>query len=100
MVLAEDPQHTRKILNFYGAQAELIRFNQHDEQAKQNQVLAMLQAGKTVALVSDAGTPLVNDPGYQLVHAVQTLGFTVSLVLRPLCVGCSPGAFRVPNRCF
>ncbi len=66
-VLAEDTRVSRVLLNHYGIDAPLVPYHEHNASAMRPQVLARLAAGQALALISDAGTPLVSDPGYKLV---------------------------------
>ena len=66
VVLAEDTRVTAKLLSAYGIQKKLVRYDDHIGENVRPKVLGSLAAGQTVALVSDAGTPLVSDPGYRL----------------------------------
>ena len=69
LVAAEDTRHTRGLLSHIGAKPALIALHEHNEEQAAHSVIEALNRGKTVALVSDAGTPLVSDPGYRLVRA-------------------------------
>jgi 16S rRNA (cytidine1402-2'-O)-methyltransferase len=77
LVLAEDTRVTAKLLNAYGLKARLERYDEHAAEAARPKVLAALNGGGRVALVSDAGTPLVSDPGYRLVKEAAEAGFAV-----------------------
>ena len=68
-ILAEDTRQTAKLLSRYGIRRPLMAFHEHNEEAVQEQVLARLRDGAALALVSDAGTPLVSDPGVKLLRA-------------------------------
>src|ERR1700740_3582487 len=68
LVLAEDTRVTGKLLSAYGLAAKLERYDEHRAERARPRVLAALAEGQRVALVSDAGTPLVSDPGYRLVR--------------------------------
>ncbi len=68
LILAEDTRHTSLLLNHYTIQKPILSFHEHNEQARAVEVVAKLQAGQSIALVSDAGTPLISDPGYKLVR--------------------------------
>lgn len=68
LVAAEDTRHTGLLLQHYMISAKLLSFHDHNEQQKCDELLKLLQSGKSIALVSDAGTPLINDPGYHLVN--------------------------------
>ena len=77
MVLCEDTRVTGKLMHAYGLKQKLIRYDEHEAEAVRPRVLAALGLGQRVALVSDAGTPLVSDPGYRLVGAAVEAGFAV-----------------------
>ena len=76
-VCAEDTRNTRKLLTHFGIQAELKALHDHNEQHKINQIKAWLDAGENIALVSDAGTPLISDPGYHLVSILGKEGYRI-----------------------
>ena len=69
LVAAEDTRHTRGLLSHIGADPALMALHEHNEERAVHGVIEALENGKDVALVSDAGTPLVSDPGYRLVRA-------------------------------
>jgi len=77
MVLCEDTRVTGKLMHAYGLKQKLIRYDEHEAEMVRPRVLAALAAGSRVALVSDAGTPLVSDPGYRLVLAAVEAGHAV-----------------------
>jgi 16S rRNA (cytidine1402-2'-O)-methyltransferase len=77
MVLCEDTRVTGKLLVHFGIKARTVAYHDHNENDAYPQMLAALQAGKTLALVSDAGTPLISDPGYRLVSEAAKLGIKV-----------------------
>ncbi|MCY4245905.1 MAG: 16S rRNA (cytidine(1402)-2'-O)-methyltransferase [Gammaproteobacteria bacterium] len=77
-IAAEDTRHTRKLLSRFGVTAKLIPLHNRNEAAATRAVVKLLQAGNDVALVSNAGTPLLSDPGYPLVRACHDLGLRVS----------------------
>ena len=66
-IAAEDTRHTRKLLQHLGINTPLFSFHDHNESGKSDAVVKRLQQGEAIALVSDAGTPLISDPGYVLV---------------------------------
>ncbi|HRQ96631.1 MAG TPA: 16S rRNA (cytidine(1402)-2'-O)-methyltransferase [Candidatus Accumulibacter phosphatis] len=76
-VAAEDTRHTAPLLRHYGCQARLLAAHQHNEEAAAQQVVARLAAGESVALVVDAGTPGISDPGARLVARVRAAGHRV-----------------------
>lgn len=76
-VLAEDTRVTGKLLNAHGIRARLQPYHEHNAEAARPQITAALQAGERIALVSDAGTPLISDPGYRLVRDAVEVGAAV-----------------------
>ncbi len=79
-ICAEDTRHTRQLLSHFGLERPLLALHQHNEDAQAAQLVARLLAGESLALVSDAGTPLVSDPGFRLVGAARAAGIRVSPV--------------------
>ena len=76
-ILAEDTRHTRILTEHIGARAPLVSLHEHNEAERAGQVLRWLEADEDLALVSDAGTPLVSDPGARLVDVVAAAGHTI-----------------------
>lgn len=68
IIAAEDTRHTRLLLDRYGVETSLTSLHEHNESTKAPELIARLKRGESVALVSDAGTPLISDPGYRLVR--------------------------------
>jgi 16S rRNA (cytidine1402-2'-O)-methyltransferase len=77
-IACEDTRQTRKLLDRHGISKPLVSYHEHNEQARAEELLHELQAGRNIALVSDAGTPLIADPGYRLVAQARAQGITVS----------------------
>ena len=77
LILCEDTRHTARLLATIGAKVKLWPLHEHNEDAAIPAVLAQLRQGRRVALVSDAGVPLVSDPGYRLVRAALAAGLAV-----------------------
>lgn len=77
IIAAEDTRHTLKLLNHFEIKNKLMSFHEHSGENRQNEILDMLMEGKTIALVSDAGTPLISDPGSDLVAAAIARGISV-----------------------
>lgn len=77
VVAAEDTRHTGLLLQHFAISARLFALHDHNEQQKADHLLAKLQQGQSIALVSDAGTPLINDPGYHLVRRCREAGVRV-----------------------
>lgn len=76
-VYAEDTRVTRKLLDAYGLNPRLGSYHEHNAEAARAEILSALEAGESVALVSDAGTPLISDPGFKLARAVLEAGYRV-----------------------
>jgi len=77
-VCAEDTRRTRQLLAHFGLEKPLLALHEHNEAQLADMLVARLLAGESLALVSDAGTPLVSDPGYRLVRAARAAGVRVS----------------------
>ena len=78
VIAAEDTRNTRHLLNAHGvSDARLLALHQHNERGAAEKIIALLQEGKSVALVTDAGTPAVSDPGALLVEAVRAAGLRI-----------------------
>ncbi|MGL9774366.1 MAG: 16S rRNA (cytidine(1402)-2'-O)-methyltransferase [Sodalis sp. (in: enterobacteria)] len=77
LIAAEDTRHTGLLLQYFAINARLFALHDHNEQQKADILLAKLQDGQSIALVSDAGTPLINDPGYHLVRRCREAGIRV-----------------------
>jgi len=82
-ICAEDTRHTRQLLAHFGIEQALIALHEHNEDAITAQLVPRLLGGQSLALVSDAGTPLISDPGYRLVRAARAAGVRVSPVPGP-----------------
>jgi 16S rRNA (cytidine1402-2'-O)-methyltransferase len=82
-IAAEDTRHSLKLLQAHGIEARLLSVHEHNEIERVPEILAALEHGASVALVSDAGTPLVSDPGARLVRAAIDAGFEVRAVPGP-----------------
>ncbi|MFZ5722348.1 MAG: 16S rRNA (cytidine(1402)-2'-O)-methyltransferase [Pseudomonadota bacterium] len=98
IIAAEDTRHSSRLLAHIGAeQAQLLSLHEHNETGRTEMLLRALQAGKRVALVSDAGTPLVSDPGYRLVAAAHDAGIRVSPVPGPCAAIAALSAAGLPS---
>ena len=100
LIACEDTRQTRKLLDRYGISRPLVSYHEHNEQARADQLLRELEAGKNVALVSDAGTPLVADPGYRLVREARAHGVAVSPIPGPSALISSLSASGLPTDSF
>jgi 16S rRNA (cytidine1402-2'-O)-methyltransferase len=83
VVAAEDTRHTAKLLRHHGISTRMLSFHAHNTRARIPQLLARLTAGERVALVTDAGTPGISDPGAELVEACRAEGVMVEVVPGP-----------------
>jgi len=102
VIAAEDTRRTGSLLNHAGIgsgerQAELIPLHDHNESASTARVLEHLENGRDVAVVSDAGTPLISDPGYQLVRACHEAGIAVVPVAGPSSVAAALSVAGLPT---
>lgn len=86
VIAAEDTRVTAGLLAHHGISARLVSLHQHNEGKRSAEVIALLESGQRVALVTDAGTPAISDPGAELVRAVAAAGFTVVPVPGPSAV--------------
>ncbi len=82
-IASEDTRRTRKLLSHYGIRAPLTAYHEHNEERAAASVMERLKSGDDVALVTDAGTPLVSDPGYRLVERAASSGVEVVAVPGP-----------------
>jgi 16S rRNA (cytidine1402-2'-O)-methyltransferase len=83
VIACEDTRRTRVLLERYGVQASLVSYHEHNEAARTGELVARMSAGDVVALVSDAGMPLVSDPGYVLVQGCVAAGLEVEVLPGP-----------------
>jgi 16S rRNA (cytidine1402-2'-O)-methyltransferase len=86
VIACEDTRRTRVLLERYGVQASLVSYHEHNERARAGELVARMRDGAVVALVSDAGMPLVSDPGYVLVQACVAAGLEVEVLPGPSAV--------------
>ncbi|MFR0367887.1 16S rRNA (cytidine(1402)-2'-O)-methyltransferase [Candidatus Phytoplasma palmae] len=80
VIFSEDTRIARKLLNFYNFKTPLISFYEYNEKKRIKEILFLLEQGKDLALISDAGTPLISDPGLCLVKEVKKAGFHVTAI--------------------
>ena len=83
LIACEDTRHTRKLLEHYGISRPVVSYHEHNETERAGELTAQLVAGEDIALVSDAGMPLVADPGYRLVKAAIAAGVSVQPIPGP-----------------
>lgn len=83
LIAAEDTRHSKKLLSHFGLRGELSPYHEHNAEKERPRLIARLRAGQSIALVSDAGTPLVSDPGYKLVRQALDEGVMVTSIPGP-----------------
>ncbi len=83
LIAAEDTRHSRKLLDHFGIHTSMVSLHEHNEASRVPGLVKRLCAGESIALISDAGTPLVSDPGQRLVVAAAAAGIVVSPVPGP-----------------
>ena len=86
IIAAEDTRHTANLLRQLGVHRPLVSLHEHNEAARRDELIAEVQQGACLAVVSDAGTPLVSDPGYLLVQAALAAGIAVQAIPGPSAV--------------
>ncbi len=99
-IACEDTRHTRQLLERHGISKPLVSYHEHNEPSRSEELLRDLHAGKNIALVSDAGTPLISDPGYRLVKAAREQGISVSPIPGPSALLASLSASGLPTDTF
>ncbi len=100
VVAAEDTRHFATLARHHGIATHAISYHDHNEEARTRELIERLTAGDDVALVSDAGTPLVSDPGYRLVRAAIEAGITITSVPGPSAVTTALAASGLPPHPF
>ncbi len=100
VIACEDTRQTRKLLDHYGISKPTICYHEHNEAPRAAELAERLRAGATVALVSDAGMPLVSDPGYRLVRAAIEAGIPVEPVPGPSAALAALAASGLPTAAF
>jgi len=97
LIAAEDTRHSGRLLQHLGIQKPLLALHDHNERDRAAQVLGRLESGDDVALVSDAGTPLISDPGYILVRDARARGLRVSPIPGPCALVTGLSAAGLPT---
>jgi 16S rRNA (cytidine1402-2'-O)-methyltransferase len=100
IVAAEDTRHTRALLQAMGVGTPLLSLHAHNEAQRVPELLARLTAGEDVALVSDAGTPLLSDPGFELVSRAAEAGFAVYTIPGPSAITAALAVAGLPTHRF
>lgn len=95
-IACEDTRHSRKLLNHFAIEKPLVSLHDHNEEGRTEELLRRLGEGESIALISDAGTPLISDPGFRLVRAAAAAGIRIvpipgaSAAIAALCVSGLP----------
>lgn len=99
-IACEDTRHSRKLLSHYRISTPLVSYHSHNAAARQQQLLAWLAAGESLALISDAGMPGISDPGQALVAAVRQAGYQVTPIPGACAAVCALAASGLPTDSF
>lgn len=97
VVAAEDTRHSGRLLSHLGIKTPLIPYHDHSDDRQAAKLVETLEQGKSIALISDAGTPLISDPGYKLVRAVRQQGFKVVPIPGPCALVTAICASGLPS---
>lgn len=97
LIACEDTRHTRKLLNHFGITTATTSHHEHNEQGRAEELCELLESGKNVAVVSDAGTPLISDPGFRLVSQAVARGVSVIPIPGPSAVIAALSASGLPT---
>jgi 16S rRNA (cytidine1402-2'-O)-methyltransferase len=100
LIACEDTRHTARLLQHYGIERPTISYHEHNELERSTDLLNRLKNGETIAIVADAGTPLISDPGYRLVSEAAKTGVTVSAIPGPSAVLAALAASGLPTNEF
>lgn len=100
VIACEDTRHTRKLLNHFGIDKTTISYHEHNERERAAELCDLVEGGKNLGLVSDAGTPLINDPGFRIVQAAIERGISVVSVPGPSAVVTALAASGLPTDTF
>jgi 16S rRNA (cytidine1402-2'-O)-methyltransferase len=84
LIACEDTRHSAKLVNAYGISKKLVSYHEHNEVLRSDELIARLESGDSIALISDAGTPLINDPGYTIVQKALENGIPVVSIPGPV----------------
>jgi 16S rRNA (cytidine1402-2'-O)-methyltransferase len=84
LIACEDTRHTRKLLNHFGIRNQLISYHEHNEAERSDELAAMLEQGKSIAIVSDAGTPAICDPSFRIVQRAKEVGASIVPIPGPV----------------
>lgn len=100
LIAAEDTRHTAGLLQSIGVSKPMLSLHAHNEEARLPELLTRLQSGEVIALVSDAGTPLLSDPGYRLVSSAARAGIEVGVIPGPSAITAALAVAGLPTARF
>ena len=100
LIACEDTRQTRKLLSRYGIEGRVVSHHEHNERGRAAELIREMEAGRSVALVSDAGTPLIADPGYRIVHEARERGIAVVPIPGPSAIVAGLSASGLPTDSF
>ncbi|GAA5444226.1 ribosomal RNA small subunit methyltransferase I [Microbulbifer sp. NBRC 101763] len=97
LVAAEDTRHSQRLFSYFDIETPLMAYHDHSDDKRTGQILQRLEQGQTVALISDAGTPLISDPGYRLVREARERGIRVAPIPGPCAFVAALSAAGLPS---
>ena len=97
LVAAEDTRHSQRLFSHFNIETPLVAYHDHSDDQRTENLLRQLEQGKTLALISDAGTPLISDPGYRLVRLARERGFKVVPIPGPCAFVAALSAAGLPS---
>jgi 16S rRNA (cytidine1402-2'-O)-methyltransferase len=100
LIACEDTRHTRRLLDHYGIEKPTISYHEHNESGRSESLVERIRSGANVALVSDAGTPLISDPGYRLVKAAVEAEIRIIPIPGPSAILAALTASGLPTDAF
>ncbi|MBL1142902.1 MAG: 16S rRNA (cytidine(1402)-2'-O)-methyltransferase [Proteobacteria bacterium] len=100
LIAAEDTRHSNTLLQRFGINTKIRAYHEHNEEKVTQQLIQQIQAGESIALISDAGTPLINDPGYKLVVAAHDNNIQVVPIPGPSAIITALSASGLPTNKF
>ena len=100
VVACEDTRHTQKLLNHLGIKKRLVSYHEHNEESRSVELIQLLEDGKSVAVVSDAGTPTINDPGFRIIKTAIERGIEIVSIPGPTAFVTALAASGLPTDAF
>jgi 16S rRNA (cytidine1402-2'-O)-methyltransferase len=97
LIACEDTRHTRTLLDHYGIRKPTVSYHEHNEAERASELIEGLRRGESIALVSDAGTPAISDPGYRVVRAAIDAGIPVTSIPGPVAFAAALAASGLPT---